>query len=103
MKVLQCNWKVFLCILKYKNGTKRETKRIKTRRSQKEKQKDKREKKKKKKKRKEKKRKSFLLFKHIQHPTFHIPHSMLSLVAWSIAEPKYLLGLLGFGVEAFDF
>jgi hypothetical protein len=28
-----------------------------------------------------------LLFMSIHHPTFHIPHSMLSLVAWSIAEP----------------
>jgi hypothetical protein len=28
-------------------------------------------------------------FMFIHHPTFHIPHSMLSVVARSIAEPKY--------------
>jgi hypothetical protein len=31
-----------------------------------------------------------LLFTSIHHPTFHIPHSMSSLVARSIAEPKFL-------------
>jgi hypothetical protein len=77
MKVLQCNWKVFLCILKYKNGTKRETKRIKTRRSQKEKQKDKREKKKKKKENKRKENKKLINFQayttpHISHSTFYV-------------------------------
>jgi hypothetical protein len=34
-----------------------------------------------------------LLFTSIHHPTFHIPHSMLSLVARSIAEPKFVVGL----------
>jgi hypothetical protein len=31
-----------------------------------------------------------LLFTSIHHPTFHIPYSMSSLVARSIAEPKYI-------------
>jgi hypothetical protein len=31
----------------------------------------------------------FLLFTFIHHPTFHIPHSMSSLVARSIAKPKF--------------
>jgi hypothetical protein len=30
-----------------------------------------------------------LFFTSIHHPTFHIPHSMSSLVAQSIAEPKF--------------
>jgi hypothetical protein len=35
-----------------------------------------------------------LLFTSIHHPTFHIPHSMSSLVVQSIAEPKsnYFIG-----------
>jgi hypothetical protein len=32
-----------------------------------------------------------LLFTSIHHPTFHIPHSMSSLVARSIAEPMFSL------------
>jgi hypothetical protein len=32
-----------------------------------------------------------LLFMSIHHPTFHIPHSMSSLLAPSIAEPKLFL------------
>jgi hypothetical protein len=33
----------------------------------------------------------FLFFMFIHHPTFQIPHYMLSVVVWSIVEPKLII------------